>query len=173
MTSFRSEIKRRLIRMMRPVTWLNLRSTKPVSAIFGLERGLPVDRYYIEEFLGKNSDCIRGDVLEIADSSYSRKFGIEQDAQFHVLHFSNDNPHASIVGDLTDVETLPKNKFDCFICTQTYNFIYDFKKELIPVNFPKQAGHYTNYPHSHHQMSTRLPAPEISSYPVKSYITHE
>ena len=135
MTSFRSEIKRRLTRMMRPVTWRNLRSTKPVSAIFGLERGLPVDRYYIEDFLGKNSDCIHGAVLEIAESTYSRKFGKEQDAQFHVLHFSHDNPQASLVGDLTDVATLPKNKFDCFICTQTYNFIYDFKKAI-------QGSHY-------------------------------
>ena len=130
MTSIRSEIKRRLTRLMRPVTWRNLRSTKPVSAIFGLERGLPVDRYYIEDFLGKNSDCIHGAVLEIAESTYSRKFGKEQDAQFHVLHFSHDNPQASLVGDLTDVATLPKNKFDCFICTQTYNFIYDFKKAI-------------------------------------------
>ena len=85
--------------------------------------------------MGKNSDCIHGAVLEIAESTYSRKFGKEQDAQFHVLHFSHDNPQASLVGDLTDVATLPKNKFDCFICTQTYNFIYDFKKAI-------QGSHY-------------------------------
>jgi len=46
------------------------------------------------------------------------------------LHYTHDNPKATIIGDLTNVSTLPKNKIDCFILTQTLNFIYDFKSAI-------------------------------------------
>jgi hypothetical protein len=32
-----------------------------------------------------------------------------------------------MVADLSKPETLPQGKFDCFVCTQTLNFIYDVK----------------------------------------------
>ena len=41
-----------------------LRSIHPVSTQFGWDRGLPVDRYYIEDFLARHSSDIRGRVLE-------------------------------------------------------------------------------------------------------------
>ena len=33
---------------------------------------------------------------------------------------------ADIYGDLADFKQLPANLFDCFICTQVLNFIFDF-----------------------------------------------
>ena len=48
---------------------------EPLSRRFGLSRGLPIDRYYIEKFLEKNHRDIRGRVLEIADRNYTVKFG--------------------------------------------------------------------------------------------------
>ena len=56
------------------IDWINLRSTKPVSKVFGLDRGIPIDRYYIEQFLEQNKSFIKGAVLEIAESTYSKKF---------------------------------------------------------------------------------------------------
>jgi hypothetical protein len=35
-----------------------------------------------------------------------------------------------MVGDLTDPASLPDGRIDCFICTQTFNFIYDFKSAI-------------------------------------------
>ncbi len=32
-----------------------------------------------------------------------------------------------IIGDLTKADTLPSERFDCFVCTQTLNFIYEVK----------------------------------------------
>ena len=61
----------RLIRSVVPIRirgiperarWMN---THPMSDSWGFERGTPVDRYYIERFLERNADAIRGDVLEI------------------------------------------------------------------------------------------------------------
>jgi hypothetical protein len=109
--------------------WQNLRSLKPVSEQFGLDRGTPIDRYYIEKFLQSHAAHIKGDVLEIAENTYSKKFGTDVTA-FEILHYNNENPQATIIGDLTDISTLPENKIDCFVCTQTFQFIYNFKDAI-------------------------------------------
>jgi Methyltransferase domain len=116
-------------RHINPPNWYNLRSTIPVSAVFGLDRGTPIDRYYIEEFLETNKALIHGDVLEVSENHYSKKFGTNIES-FEVLHYNNKNPLATIIGDLTKKQTLPVNKIDCFICTQTFHFIYNFKDAI-------------------------------------------
>ncbi|MBM2817606.1 MAG: methyltransferase 11 protein [Parcubacteria group bacterium] len=105
------------------------RSVLPKSQKFGFDRGGPINHYYIEKFIEENSSHINGTVLEIADSRYSKKFGKNVE-RFEVLHYINDNPKATIVADLTKIDTLPENFADCFICTQTLNFIYDFKSAI-------------------------------------------
>lgn len=109
--------------------WYNLRSTKPISRVFGLDRGIPIDRYYIEKFIDKNRDVITGDVLEISEDIYSKKFG-HNIKSYNILHVDKSNKKANIIGDLTNIDSLPHNKFDCFICTQTLNFIFDFQKAI-------------------------------------------
>jgi hypothetical protein len=105
--------------------WYNLRTVKPVSTVFALDRGTPIDRIYIEDFLRKNCNLICGSTLEIAENTYSKKFGTNIKT-FEILH-TIENPNVTIIGNLTDTKTLPENKIDCFICTQTLNFIYDFR----------------------------------------------
>lgn len=121
-------IKKFLQLLKRTVTkpeGLTLDDIGPVSRHFGEDRGTPIDRYYIDKFLASQTQLIRGTVLEIADSKYSHKFGSEV-SKYEVLHINHDNPKATIIGDLTNPVTLPVNKIDCFICTQTFNFIYNF-----------------------------------------------
>jgi len=107
-----------------PVAFDTKLSTKPISSKFGMDRGVPIDRYYIEDFLNKYRSLITGNVLEIAESTYSKKFGEKVD-KYEILHYDNSNKNATIVGDLTNIESLPENKVNCFICTQTLNFIYN------------------------------------------------
>lgn len=113
----------------RKVDWLNLRSVKPISQVYGLDRGTPIDRYYIDNFLSENKKFIKGTVLEIAENKYSKKFGSGV-KNFEILFVNDSNKKATIIGDLTNTKTLPENKIDCFICTQTLNFIYDYKKAI-------------------------------------------
>ncbi len=120
------QIRTFLKRKLKPVDWLNLRSLQPVSRKFGFDRGMPVDRFYIETFLNENNCYIKGNLLEIADDFYSKKFGTEVEA-FNILHFDSNSKKATISGDLASPENLPSNFTDCFICTQTLNFIYDIK----------------------------------------------
>ncbi len=123
-TVFRS-INRRLFK----TNWKDFRSTRPISKVFGLDRGKPVDRFYIEHFLKNNRGLIQGTVLEIGDDHYSKLFGKEIVKQ-EILHFTDENSNATIVGDLTKKKTLKSDYIDCFICTQTLNFIYDFSSAV-------------------------------------------
>ncbi len=128
--SILSKIKRLLKRNVTDkVDWRQLRSVEPVSRYFGCDRGAPADRYYIEKFLNANRSDIRGAVLEVAESCYSKKFGSGV-TKYDVLFVDKTNPDATIIGDLSRPETLPEGVVDCFICTQTFNFIYDFKSAI-------------------------------------------
>jgi len=105
---------------------------EPVSRLFGLDRGTPVDRHYIETFLASHAPLIRGDILEVADNRYTRRYASpDAAARSVILQHQSGNPAKNILnGDLTHPETLPEAAFDCFICTQTLNFIYDPRKAL-------------------------------------------
>src|SRR5215204_2652412 len=84
-----------------------LRRTTPISREFGLDRGRPTDRYYIENFLARQAGDIRGHVLEVADNSYTRKYGGAHVTISDVLDLREDNPQATIVADLTSANHIP------------------------------------------------------------------
>ena len=113
----------------KPVNFNDELRTEPISRKFGFDRGCPIDRYYINSFLKQNQSLITGSVLEIAESTYSKQFGHDI-ASYEVLHYDDSNKKATIVGDLTKPETLPRERIDCFICTQTLNFIFDVPKAI-------------------------------------------
>lgn len=121
-------VLRRLFRQR--LLFNDLQRAKPVSAVFGLDRGTPIDRYYIERFLQCHSLLIRGGVLEVGDATYTRRYGSDRVVRSDVVHAVPGNLQASIVGDLTNVYALPENAYDCFICTQTFNFIFDVQRAI-------------------------------------------
>jgi SAM-dependent methyltransferase len=108
----------------------SLRRVSPISRVFGLDRGLPIDRYYIERFLSEHQAQIRSHVLEIGDDYYTRKFGGDRVNKSDVLHVSGGNPKATLIADLARADAIPSNIFDCIICTQTLQMIYDFRAAL-------------------------------------------
>jgi SAM-dependent methyltransferase len=107
-----------------------LRRKTPINRHFGFERGLPIDRYYIEGFLARNSTDIRGRVLEVGDNAYTRRFGGRSVTMSDVLHVAGGNPRATFVGDLATADHLPSAAFDSVILTQTLQFIYDVPAAL-------------------------------------------
>lgn len=108
----------------------SLRRLTAISRAFGFDRGLPIDRYYIERFLSAHAADIRGHVLEIGDNAYTRRFGAERVTKSDVLHVSKGNPEATVVGDLTCAEHISSDSFDCVILTQTLHLIYDVRAAL-------------------------------------------
>jgi len=105
---------------------VGLRVHEPVSTQFGLDRGRPVDRFYIERFLEHNSQLIRGRVLEVQERTYTDWFGTGVE-QSDVLHAGPGNDEATLVGDLTTGQGIPQDAYDCIILTQTLPFIYDVR----------------------------------------------
>jgi hypothetical protein len=111
-----------------PVGWVrfgNLRRTEPVSRSFGYDRGLPVDRYYIEAFLAAHAADIRGRTLEVGDDAYTRRFGGDRPSRRDVLHVTPGAPGATFVADLASGGSLPSGAFDCVVLTQTLQLVYD------------------------------------------------
>jgi hypothetical protein len=108
----------------------DFRRLDPISRDFGLDRGKPIDRYYIEGFLARHAEDIEGRVLEIKDSGLTRRYGGGRVTVSDVLDIDEGNRRATIIADLTRAEDVPSNMFDCIICTQTLHFIYDISSAV-------------------------------------------
>ena len=116
-----------------PVGWVrlgSLRRTTPISRAYGYDRGRPVDRYYIENFLSRCSEDISGRVLEVGDDTYTRQFGGSRVTCSDVLHVHEGNPRATIIADLTCADHIPSATFDCIILTQTLQLIFDVRSAI-------------------------------------------
>ena len=107
------------------VRWGDLRRVTPISRHWGYDRGQPIDRYYIENFLETHSADVSGNVLEIGDDGYTRRFGGARVNKSDVLNFSEGVPGTTIVGDVCGAPQIPSDMFDCVIFTQTLQRITD------------------------------------------------
>ena len=116
-------------RRSRPVDLGALRRVTPIDPNWGFERGTPIDRVYVEEFVGSHAADIRGRVLEIAAPDYTTRFGRGVE-QVDILMATEGNPQATIVGDLADAPQIPSDAFDCAIVTQTLQFVYDVRAAI-------------------------------------------
>jgi SAM-dependent methyltransferase len=121
-------LTRNLVRLSvgRPApVWGNLQRLRPFSDNYGSDRGVPVDRVYIEEFLAAYAEDIASRVLEVGNSEYTDRFGAGRVSHIDVVDIRHDNPRATLVADLCESESLPANRFDCFILTQTLHLLRD------------------------------------------------
>ena len=103
---------------------------QPLSVFWGHERGLPICRYYLEQFLGVCARDIRGQCLEFADDWYTSRFGGAAVTRVDVLHIDDSNPRATIVADLTRPNNIPSDRFDCIICTFVLHVIFEVDKAI-------------------------------------------
>lgn len=114
-------------RRLKSGRWDGTRRLVPFSDMSGLDRGTPVDRFYIEDFLQEHAADVQGHVGEIMDSAYTRRFGGSRVTRAHILDIDAGNPHATIVCNLETGQGVPDNVLDCLIITQTYSSIYDVR----------------------------------------------
>lgn len=126
---------------IKPIQFGSLTNAEPLSRVFGLDRGMPIDRYFVEGFLRSHSECIKGNILEVGENLYSEKLGPKWGKQISILRYQSGEAEKGIVhGDLTDTSTLPEEYFDCFICTQTFNFIFEVQKAVQGARFLLRKG---------------------------------
>lgn len=115
-------------------------STNPFSRGFGCNRGTPIDRYYIENFLLSSKFFIKGRVLEIAESTYTNKYGGNSVTCSEVLHAVDGNASATIVGDLQTGANIPCDVFDAVVCTQTVHCLPDPRQAICTISRVLKPG---------------------------------
>ncbi len=119
-------LRYRLARWRRPrAFYLLTRRLRPLSTSAGVDRGSPVDRYFIEKFLEANRDCVRGVCLEVKDNAYTLRYGGDKVARGDVLDVNPENTQATIHADLRDLKPIADNTYDCVILTQVLQYIDD------------------------------------------------
>jgi len=109
------------------VRWGSLRRTTPFTRSWGYERGTPIDRVYIEDFLERHAEDVRGRCLEVLNADYTDRFGAARVTSTDVLDINPANTAATIVADLGERDSLPAERFDCIIFTQTLHLIPDME----------------------------------------------
>jgi hypothetical protein len=133
----------RALRLQRPpagaVRFGSLRRLTPISPIFGFDRGSPIDRYYIEAFLDRHRLDIRGRALEFGGTGYLDAFGDDRVRQKDVFSVV-PAPGATLVGDLTGPEAMAAGSFDCIVCTQTIQMIYDIRLAITRLSAMLKPG---------------------------------
>lgn len=120
----RHRARQRWNRFVRPAWLAAWRRRTPLSAHWGFDRGTPIDRFFIEQFLSAHAADIRGHGLEVKDSTYLKQFGTGL-TQVDVLDIDPGNTAATIVADLAAPDGLPSDRFDCIVLTQTLHFVFD------------------------------------------------
>jgi SAM-dependent methyltransferase len=120
----------------------SLRRTTPISPVWGWDRGLPIDRYYIEDFLRQAASRgeIRGRVLEFHDDAYARRFGGQSVTATDVLNIEGDVSGTTIMADLASADDIPSDAFDCIICTQVLHLIYEVRPAVETLRRILRAG---------------------------------
>ena len=130
-------------RMLKPLWWYMLRrTTKPLSNHYGFDRGTPIDRFYIEDFLEKNKLQIKGKCLEVLSNNYMKKFGAEKVTISDVIDIDEQNKNATILADLRDMPGVPSNNYDCIILTQVLQFIDEPVQALREIHRILKPGGY-------------------------------
>ena len=114
---------------VRRIRFGDLGRTTPIQLDWGRSRGGPIDRLYIETFLERHRPDITGRVLEVADPGYTERLGVGVE-RIDVLDIDPANTQATIVDDVTDLETVPTGTFDCIIFTQVLQLVWDVQSAM-------------------------------------------
>jgi|RhiMethySRZTD1v2_1073278.scaffolds.fasta_scaffold55141_5 SAM-dependent methyltransferase len=99
-------------RAAHPVRWGSLRRLAPIGAGSGAQRGMPIDRYYVDRFVQQRAGLVRGRVLEAETPELARRYGRDVE-RVDVLDVDAYNDDATLLADLGDAGSLPEAAFDC------------------------------------------------------------
>ena len=113
-----------------PPDWGELRRLSPMSRRVDIERGLPVDRHYVERFIAVNRGDVGGRVLEVKESRYAGWFGGAQVEKCDVIDIDATNPEATPMPDLCHTGTIPSDTYDAIVLPQALHLVYDVRAAL-------------------------------------------
>lgn len=101
----------------------------PVGKTYGASRGGSICRYYLDGFLNRYKNVIKGKVLEIGDRKYTDRYGTDVNESY-VLHFDDrfEGYGLDFNGDLRTGKGIDTDFYDCIILTQVLNFVQDINR---------------------------------------------
>jgi SAM-dependent methyltransferase len=102
----------------------------PVSRWWGYDRGTPVDRHYLDQWLRAHGADIRGRVLDVGDDTHATRYGGSAVERIDVLHPTPGTPGATVVGDLETGEGMPRDTFDTFLLLETLQVLYALERAV-------------------------------------------
>lgn len=111
-----------------PVDWGDLRRLRPFTT-WGIERGTPLERYYVDRFIAARADRVTGRVLEVGAAEYATRFG-RRVRSVDVLDVDPANRIATRVGDLGTPGVLEADRWDCFLLLFTLQYPRDLTTAL-------------------------------------------
>lgn len=117
-------------RWRRPFVLHALGRTAPLSPHFGVERGTPLDRPYIDHFVSAHAGDIKGRALEFQSDRYLADHGSAVHAYDIVDRFGTES--ATIVTDRATDTLIPTASYDCAIVTQVLHYVYDVHAAVEP-----------------------------------------
>jgi SAM-dependent methyltransferase len=116
---------------------------KPLSDFYGSDRGTPIDRHFIENFLRSNAKDIKGRCLEVKNDDYTSRFGKNRVKSVDIMDVDKNNKKANIIADLRSLETIEDDYYDCLIITQVFQYIDDLPKAVAECRrVLKKGGYY-------------------------------
>lgn len=101
--------------------YLHRNGILPLSRNFGVERGTPVGRYYIDKFIVSNCNTVSGDFLEFGAVARYKKYFNKHISYDTISIF--DEEGITYVADIHNISELPDKKFDCIVCTQVFEHL--------------------------------------------------
>ena len=126
----KSRLKQQLKKIVQPAIRLLKPSAsipaKPISNNWGAERGTPLGRHFIDEFMKGHQSDVTGVVLEIKNKRYSDSLGHNIE-RADVLDVDESNGDANIYADLAAADIVPSDSYDCFMVNETLQFVYDLE----------------------------------------------
>jgi hypothetical protein len=115
---------------------------QPISQNFGFDRGRPLDRCFIEQFLQSRANFIHGHVLEVKDATYTRMFGGDRVEATTVIDIDRNNKQATLICDLSKPNSLPREQFDCIVVTQTLQYVLNLRNAFTSLADSLKPGGY-------------------------------
>jgi SAM-dependent methyltransferase len=97
------------------IDWGQLRRLMPVCPAFGMSRGTPIDRHYLNQFIAEIRDSVQGDVVEIGGlDSNKGVYGFTRASGYRGLDV-REAPGVSLAGDAADAGIIPADSLDTII----------------------------------------------------------
>jgi SAM-dependent methyltransferase len=100
--------------------WLHRKNVLPFGQVFGVGRGTPVGRYYVERFLGRNAHLVRGRCIEFGERRYMSFF---PSATAYEVISVIPGPDVDYLCDVHFPDAVPLEAFDSIICTQVFEHL--------------------------------------------------